>query len=613
MMKKQEKVASSTSTTSTTSSAPTVTAVAVETNVKKPRNIVAGLKAFAERVNAAGVDGLRATFTKLQQRGPHPPKMSVAVQTRNKAKCRYFDVPCLDETRVILKPWPNAQGDFIHANWVSHEFIDNKFICTQGPLENTIGDFWRMIWQENIDLILMLCRVTEDGKSKCAQYWPNTIGGIKTFYGITIKNETIRNKDPDIWGTDLLVSYGGEQRRITHYQWITWPDKFVPQQLVVPFILLSLARSRKQPTVIHCSAGIGRTGTLVALEVFIRALLQGNDLSISDIIWSIRSQRSRSVQNEEQFLYIHYIIIQRLINKGILSDKIASNFCRNYEHYYFVKTHMVQVPLPIYVRKRSPSQIRNRPIAKVSLTNATDDTTKPLERRAKCLAFNEETLAAIRMSFTRRTQSQFKKSRKLYGESCAEEVENSMLAKTPSMEKSEMKEMSKAAAPDTFEVEKAVKRAIDMVRQFQASKTLPDSIQHQYNQALRALEALQLTTEEVKNGAQIKTPTTLSVSVCASKTAVCPPPFTTPSRASIGHVVNVKGTAETKQQENFGKVCVENGIKESDDDDDFSATYYFMQPEWAGLYPPERKKNSEAVEEHYASEGLEKNMEGSSK
>lgn len=94
-------------------------------------------------------------------------------------------------------------------------------------------------------------------------------------------------------------------------------------------------------------------------------------------------------------------------------SSILSDFCRNYEHYYFVKTHMVQVPLPIYVRKRSPSQIRNRPIAKVSLTNATDDTTKPLERRAKCLAFNEETLAAIRMSFTRRTQSQFKKSRKV--------------------------------------------------------------------------------------------------------------------------------------------------------------------------------------------------------
>uniref|UniRef100_A0A915AHX7 Uncharacterized protein n=1 Tax=Parascaris univalens TaxID=6257 RepID=A0A915AHX7_PARUN len=601
-----------TSATSTTiPSAPAATAATLETNVKKPRNILAGLKAFAERVNVVGVDGLRAAFTKLQQRGQHPPKMSIAVQARNKAKCRYFDVPCLDETRVILKPWPNAQGDFIHANWVSHELIDNKFICTQGPLENTIGDFWRMIWQENIDLILMLCRVTEEGRPKCAQYWPNTIGGMKNFYGITIKNETIRNKDPDIWGTDLLVSYGGEQRRVTHYQWITWPDKFVPQQLVVPFILLSLARSRKQPTVIHCSAGIGRTGTLVVLEVFIRALLQGYDLSISDIIWSIRSQRSRSVQNEEQFLYIHYIIIQRLVNKGILPDRIASNFCRNYEHYYFAKTHLVQVPLPVYVRKRLPSQVRLRPMEKVSLTSATDDKTKPLEHRTKCLAFNEETLAAIRMSFTRRTQ--FKKSRKVFGGSCPEEAGNRMLAKMASMEKIEMKEMPKAAVPDAVDVEKAIKRAIEAVRQFQASKTFSDSIHHQYDQALRALEALQLTTEEVKNAAHNKTPTTLPASVSASKTAVCPSPSVTLSRTSIGHVVNVKGTTATKQQENPVNVCVESGMKESDDDDDFSATYYFMQPEWASLYPPERKKNPEAVEEHYASEGLEKDMEGSSK
>uniref|UniRef100_A0A914S6K0 Uncharacterized protein n=1 Tax=Parascaris equorum TaxID=6256 RepID=A0A914S6K0_PAREQ len=88
---RQEKVASSTSATSTTiPSAPAATAATLETNVKKPRNILAGLKAFAERVNVAGVDGLRAAFTKLQQRGQHPPKMSIAVQARNKAKCRYF-------------------------------------------------------------------------------------------------------------------------------------------------------------------------------------------------------------------------------------------------------------------------------------------------------------------------------------------------------------------------------------------------------------------------------------------------------------------------------------------------------------------------------------------
>ncbi|KHN73367.1 Receptor-type tyrosine-protein phosphatase S [Toxocara canis] len=202
---KGEKLTSSTPTTSTTSTTsatsivPTTTTAVI--NVKKPQTILAVMRAFAERTNAVGVEGLRGDFAKLQQRGPHPPKMSVTAQKQNRAKCRYFDIPCLDETRVILKPWPNTSGDFIHANWVGHELIDNKFICTQAPLDNTAGDFWRMLWQEKVDLILMLCRVTEAGKQKCALYWPNNVGETKTFCGITIKNEAapLDNTAGDFW------------------------------------------------------------------------------------------------------------------------------------------------------------------------------------------------------------------------------------------------------------------------------------------------------------------------------------------------------------------------------------------------------------------------------
>ncbi|VDM24782.1 unnamed protein product [Toxocara canis] len=316
---------------------------------EKRKAVTSAMQAFAEQANAAGIEGLRQAFAKLQQRGPHPSTLTISTMVQNKKKCRYFDVPCIDQTRVILKPWPNADGDFIHANWVTDELFGKKFICTQGPLDATAGDFWRMVWQENVDLIIMLCRITELGKKKCAQYWPNSVGESKTFYGITVRNEKIENDGQDVSSSKLSVCYGGETRFMTHCQWITWPDKFVPKQLIVPFTLLSSARERAQPTIIHCSAGIGRTGTMVVLELAIKTLLNGRPLSLPDVIWTIRSQRSKAVQNEEQYLYIHYLILQRLVNKGAISSTVAmSTFLFFFTQYlcHAVNVALLNVHLP---------------------------------------------------------------------------------------------------------------------------------------------------------------------------------------------------------------------------------------------------------------------------
>ncbi|EJD74943.1 protein-tyrosine phosphatase [Loa loa] len=231
---------------------------------------VAAMRAFAEQTSTLGLEGLRNSFCKLQARGPHPHNLTSNAQKMNRTKCRYHDIMCLDNTRVLLKPWPECQGDFIHANWINNELLDYPFICTQGPLNQTCGDFWRMIWQENVELIIMLCRTLEENRSKCAQYWPINQGQMLTFCGITIRAVEKRTSDPDVHCTALLLTYRGARRPLAHYQWVSWPDKFVPSQLTVPYTLLSSARARKTPTVIHCSAGIGRTGTLVVLELLSR-------------------------------------------------------------------------------------------------------------------------------------------------------------------------------------------------------------------------------------------------------------------------------------------------------------------------------------------------------
>ncbi|VDP17920.1 unnamed protein product [Onchocerca flexuosa] len=143
--------------------------------IPKASTLVTVMRTFAEQTNALGLEGLRNDFNKLQARGPHPSKLT------------YNDVMCLDNSRVQLKPWPEGQGDFIHANWIINEYLEYPFICTQGPLNQTCGDFWRMIWQENVELIIMLCRTCEENRNKCAQYWPLNQGQVLTFCGITIR------------------------------------------------------------------------------------------------------------------------------------------------------------------------------------------------------------------------------------------------------------------------------------------------------------------------------------------------------------------------------------------------------------------------------------------
>ncbi|VDN01428.1 unnamed protein product [Thelazia callipaeda] len=318
-------------------------ATQVDTEASKISKVVSVMRAFAEQTNNLGLDGLRDNYMKLQARGPHPSNLTFNAQLLNRTKCRYHDIMCLDQSRVILRPWQNDTSDFIHANWIHNELLENTFICTQGPLNDTCADFWRMVWQENVELIIMLCRTCEENRSKCAQYWPSNPSQVITFCGITIRTVEKKIDDPDVHCTAILMTYRGERRTLAHYQWVSWPDKFVPNQLTVPFTLLSSARARKTPTIIHCSAGIGRTGTLVV------TLLSGRIPIVPEIIWSIRSQRSRAVQNEEQYLYIHYLTVQRLINKGIVSDKVISKFCREYEHFYFTRTNRTQIPLPVHV------------------------------------------------------------------------------------------------------------------------------------------------------------------------------------------------------------------------------------------------------------------------
>uniref|UniRef100_A0A1I7YBS8 Protein-tyrosine-phosphatase n=1 Tax=Steinernema glaseri TaxID=37863 RepID=A0A1I7YBS8_9BILA len=306
----------------------------------------AAFRQFCNDVSTIGLAGLREQFAELRNYQPSDPSRSAF--DANMAKNRYKDVICLDSSRVVLKPLPSEpplSSDYIHANSVYFDVLKYRFICAQGPLDSTTHDFWRMIWQEKVVHVFMLCRCEELGKPKCAQYWPKQEGAIMNFGGFTIRNDKVHYPDKNIVATNMTVTYQGETRGIDHRQWITWPDKTVPRTLDTAFKMLTLIRDRKTPTLVHCSAGIGRTGTLVAIDVLYRYLMANKPMSLKTVVEGIRNQRGQAVQTEDQYLFIHYVILQRIASRGFIEYGLVKNFCHNYETYILQLTKTPQEPL----------------------------------------------------------------------------------------------------------------------------------------------------------------------------------------------------------------------------------------------------------------------------
>ncbi|VDM91671.1 unnamed protein product [Onchocerca ochengi] len=263
-----------------------------------------------------------------------PPKITTIMFDRYPAKNRYTDVMCLDKTRVILKDRPR-NNNYIHANWV--QLSSNKrYICTQGPLEETIGDFWWMIFKEEVQAIVMLCDFIEDGESKCAEYYPLTTGEKIQFGGITVKNERDEEHLEEITCQKMSIRLEDDKHQVYHYRWSSWPDRSSPRS-GAPLIALMMRLKRMQekgPIAVHCSAGIGRTGTFCAVDYAIDRLNEEGTLSLPDIIKELRHQRLHSVQSVLQYLYVHICIIEYLqITKSMPQDIFIRRFRRDYEKY----------------------------------------------------------------------------------------------------------------------------------------------------------------------------------------------------------------------------------------------------------------------------------------
>nr|XP_036218384.1 tyrosine-protein phosphatase 10D isoform X3 [Bactrocera oleae] len=236
----------------------------------------------------------------------------------NRPKNRFTNILPYDHSRFKLQPVDDDEGsDYINANYVPGHNSPREFIVTQGPLHSTRDDFWRMCWESNSRAIVMLTRCFEKGREKCDQYWPNDT--VPVFYG-DIKVQILNDSHYADWVmTEFMLCRGSEQRIMRHFHFTTWPDFGVPNppQTLVRFVRAFRERigSEQRPIVVHCSAGVGRSGTFITLDRILQQIKTSDFVDIFGIVYAMRKERVWMVQTEQQYICIHQCLLAVLEGK----------------------------------------------------------------------------------------------------------------------------------------------------------------------------------------------------------------------------------------------------------------------------------------------------------
>ncbi|XP_064787997.1 receptor-type tyrosine-protein phosphatase S-like isoform X1 [Oncorhynchus masou masou] len=236
----------------------------------------------------------------------------------NKPKNRYANVIAYDHTRVVLAPMEGSSpgilgSDYINANYIDGYRKQNAYIATQGPLAETFGDFWRMVWEQRAASVVMMTRLEEKSRVKCDQYWPSR--GTET-YGMTQVTilDTMELATFCVRTFSLQKNGCNERREVRQFQFTAWPDHGVPEY---PTPFLAFLRRVKAcnppdagPVIAHCSAGVGRTGCFIVIDAMLERIRHERTADIYGHVTLMRSQRNYMVQTEDQYGFIHEALLE---------------------------------------------------------------------------------------------------------------------------------------------------------------------------------------------------------------------------------------------------------------------------------------------------------------
>ncbi|PWA15033.1 hypothetical protein CCH79_00008757 [Gambusia affinis] len=249
----------------------------------------------------------------------HECSYKVAKYPENRNRNRYRDVSPFDHSRVKLE---NAENDYINASLV-------------GPLKNTCGHFWLMIWEQKTKAVIMLNRVIEKGSEKCAQYWPTAEEREMAFRDTRFLVTLLSEDTKSYYTTRVLQLQNintGEKREIHHFHYTTWPDFGVPESPASFLNFLFKVRESGAlgmdhgPAVVHCSAGIGRSGTFSLVDTCLVLMDKRKDplsVDIKNILLKMRKYRMGLIQTPEQLRFSYMAVLEGA--KFIMGDFSVQN------------------------------------------------------------------------------------------------------------------------------------------------------------------------------------------------------------------------------------------------------------------------------------------------
>ncbi|XP_071501787.1 uncharacterized protein [Diadema antillarum] len=308
-------------------------------DVAAPSSIpISELQAYIKSKKAEKGNGLIKEYHMLKGSQLHP--WYVASKEQNKSKNRFKNIIAYDHSRVVLETTDgDPHSDYYNANYVHNYRGEKVFIASQAPNKATLTDFWRMIWQENVETIVMVTNLSEDGKDQCEQYWPmeSLSINIGKFSIFSYKEHTYSDRAI----RELVVKQGrdGEKRAVTQFHYLSWPDIGVPEYYttLLDFVEAVLHHhatmspaDRTRPMLVHCSAGAGRTGTFLTLYNMLCMMQETGEADIFGFVNQMRENRIEMIQTQEQYVFIYNSLLE-IYSSGQTNNIPVSQFKKKLE------------------------------------------------------------------------------------------------------------------------------------------------------------------------------------------------------------------------------------------------------------------------------------------
>nr|XP_040571796.1 tyrosine-protein phosphatase Lar-like isoform X3 [Lepeophtheirus salmonis] len=282
------------------------------------RNLHHHIQTLMQTEPGENVTGMEMEFKKLSNVKAEPARFMSANLPVNKFKNRLVNILPFETSRVCLQPIRGVEGsDYINASYIDGYRYRNAYIATQGPLNETIEDFWRMLWEHNSTIVVMLTKQREMGREKCAQYWPNDRSARYQFF---VVDPIAEYNMPQYLLREFKVTDArdGQSRTVRQFQFTDWPEQGVPKSGdgFIEFIG-QVHKTKEQfgqegPITVHCSAGVGRTGVFITLSIVLERLQYEGVVDTFQTVRALRTQRPAMVQTEDQYQFCYRAALEYL-------------------------------------------------------------------------------------------------------------------------------------------------------------------------------------------------------------------------------------------------------------------------------------------------------------